>query len=131
MAYVEDMKQFPSLIAALCLSAAPAFAEEQTGDKGVSLMEEGAKLFFKGIMQEMEPAMDDLKAFADTMEPAMRDFLREMGPALADVLSKVDDLTMYHPPEILPNGDIIMRRKSREPETSPIESAPNNGEIEL
>ncbi|MGH1355641.1 MAG: hypothetical protein ACRBBS_11250 [Thalassovita sp.] len=125
--YIERMKQIFPPVAALTLCAAPAFAED-TQDNGLSLMEEGAKLFFQGIMQEMEPAMDDLKSLADTMEPAMRQFVREMGPALADVLKKVDDLTLYHPPEMLPNGDIIMRRKEAQ---EPPVSVPANPEIEL
>jgi hypothetical protein len=126
------MKQIVPPFAVLALCAAPVLAEDKP-DEGLSLMEEGAKLFFRGIMQEMEPAMDDLKAFADTMEPAMRQFLQEMGPALAEVLGKVDDLTLYHPPEMLPNGDIIMRRKQPKdtaPE-SPLESPEENPEIEL
>ena len=119
------MKQILPPIAVLALCAAPAFAEDKPGD-GLTLMEEGAKLFFRGIMQEMEPAMDDLRAFTDAMEPAMRQFVQEMGPALAEVLQKVDDLTMYHPPEMLPNGDIIMRRKQPNQEPAPV-----NPEIEL
>ena len=124
------MKKIVTPIAVLCLCAAPALAEEPKKDEGLSLMEEGAKLFFKGIMQEMEPAMDDLKALADTMEPAMRQFLSEMGPALAEVLGKVDDLTLYHPPELLPNGDIIMRRKPPKAAPQPAPK-PDTGEVEL
>lgn len=124
--YIGGMKQFAPLIAVLSLTAAPVLAND-TEDEGFSLMEEGAKLFMKGIMQEMEPAMDDLRSFADTMEPAMREFVREMGPALAEVLKKIDDLTLYHPPEMLPNGDIIMRRK--QPKAP--DSTPENNEIEL
>ncbi len=124
--YIGRMKQLVPLIAVLSFSAVPVLANEAE-DEGFSLMEEGAKLFMKGIMQEMEPAMDDLRSFADTMEPAMREFVREMGPALAEVLKKIDDLTLYHPPEMLPNGDIIMRRK--QPDTP--EATPENNEIEL
>ncbi|WP_319826254.1 hypothetical protein [Thalassovita sp.] len=121
------MKQLLTPIAVLCLCAAPALAEEPSEDQGLSLMEEGAKLFFRGIMQEMEPAMEDLKALADTMEPAVRQFIREMGPALAEVLGKIDDLSMYHPPEMLPNGDIIMRRKP----PAEVQAEPENPEIDL
>lgn len=125
--YIGNMKRFAAPLVALSVIASPALAEE---DEGFSLMEEGAKLFMRGIMQEMEPAMDDLRAFAETMEPAMRQFVREMGPALAEVLKKVDDLTMYHPPEMLPNGDIIMRRKQPVPPVAP-EAPAENGEVEL
>lgn len=121
------MKRFAAPLVVLSVIASPALAEEE---EGFSLMEEGAKLFMRGIMQEMEPAMDDLRAFAETMEPAMRQFVREMGPALAEVLKKVDDLTMYHPPEMLPNGDIIMRRKEPVPPAAP-DTPAENGEVEL
>lgn len=104
----------------------PLAAQEAEKDDGFSLMEEGAKLFFRGIMEEMEPALDDLQGLAEGMQPALREFVREMGPALADILRKVDDLNAYLPPEILPNGDIIIRRKT------PLEQAEEpQGEIEL
>ena len=100
-----------ALISALSL---PISAQEAGEDDGLSLMEEGARLFFRGIIEEMEPAMDDLLGLAEEMQPALRDFVKEMGPALADLVDKVDDWTAYHPPEILPNGDIILRRKTPE-----------------
>jgi len=75
-------------------------------------MEEGAKLFFKGIIQEMDPAMEELQGLMEELQPQLKDFMLEMGPALADILSKIDDLSAYHMPEMLPNGDIIMRHKT-------------------
>lgn len=98
-------------LSALTLSALPVQAEEEDG---FSLMEEGAKLFMRGIMQEMEPAIDEMRDLAEEMEPALRQMLAEMGPAFAELLDKVDDITLYHPPELLPNGDIILRRKTEE-----------------
>lgn len=96
-------------IAALTL-AHPAAAQEE--DDGLSLMEEGAKLFFRGLMDEMEPALRELEGMADQIEPQLRDFVREMGPALRDLFDEVEDWSAYHPPEVLPNGDIIIRRKT-------------------
>lgn len=84
------------------LSAAPATAQEQ-GDlsEGFSLLQEGTRLMLRGLLNEMEPA------------------LRDLGAA-------IDDLSAYHAPEILPNGDIILRRKvPLEPELPP------SGEIDL
>ena len=104
----------------------PLAAQEAEGEDGFSLMEEGAKLFFRGIIEEMEPALDDLRGMAEEMQPALRSFVDEMGPALADLLDKVDDWTVYHPPEILPNGDIILRRKTPQEETEEPQ-----GDIEL
>ncbi len=90
-------------------------------------MERGAQLFFEGIKREMEPALDDLMALAEDMEPAMREFVSEMGPAFVELLGQIEDLSAYHPPEILPNGDIILRKKTPEDVLDP----PHEGEIDL
>jgi len=116
------------LIAAFAAGlAAPVMAQESGEDEdGLSLMERGAQLFFEGIMREMEPAMKDLQDLAEDMQPALRNFVQEMGPAFAELLGQIDDLNAYHPPEMLPNGDIIMRRKT------PAEmEPPPEGEIEI
>ncbi|MEM7719894.1 MAG: hypothetical protein AAF222_11890 [Pseudomonadota bacterium] len=66
--------------------AGPVLAEE---DRGRDLMGEALRLFMQGFLEEMEPALEDLQGF-------------------------VDNLNAYHPPEVLPNGDIIIRRKTDE-----------------
>lgn len=105
------MKHVLAIALSLCL-AAPVIAQEQEDERGFSLMEEGARLFLEGIMREMEPALDDLREFSDEVEPGLRRFVEEMGPALGELMNKIDDFTVYHPPEMLPNGDIIIRRKT-------------------
>jgi hypothetical protein len=108
--------------AALCLTA-PALAQDAEAEPDApenerSLMEEGARMFLEGILREMEPALRDLEGMAGEIEPALRDFAQEMGPAFAELLGKVDDLSNYEMPEMLPNGDIIIRRKEPlDPET--------------
>ncbi len=77
-------------------------------------MEQGAKLLFRGIMSGMEPAIDD-----------MGRALTEMQPALKDLMAMIGDLDKYHAPEMLENGDIIIRRKL------PWELAPATPEIDL
>ncbi|NOD61935.1 MULTISPECIES: hypothetical protein [unclassified Ruegeria] len=94
--------------------AVPTLAQEDTGK---SLMEQGAELFFEGLRKEMEPALDELLGMADEFGPAMQSFLQEMGPALAELAAEVKDWSAYEVPEILPNGDIIIRKK-------PIEDLP-------
>lgn len=100
--------------------------ETQDIDEGFSLMEEGAKLLFRGLMQEIEPAMDDLKGLAEDIEPGLRQFALDMGPKMAELLEKIDDFSNYDPPEFLPNGDIIIRRK---PDAVPFD--PNAAEIDI
>ncbi|SEP01235.1 hypothetical protein SAMN04490248_11968 [Salinihabitans flavidus] len=114
------MKQ---ILFAILLAIAPVAASaEEAEPEGFNLMEEGAKLFFRGLQKQMEPAMEDLRGLADEMEPALRGFMIEMGPALRDLMGKVEDWSAYHPPEILPNGDIIMRKKAPESPAPPAET---------
>lgn len=103
---------------------------EEQGDTS-SLLEEGAKLFLKGLLEEMEPAIEGLNDLGADMKPALRQMLDEMGPALLDLLSKVDDITQYHAPEILPNGDIILRRKQPQSEPDGAPEVGEDGSIEL
>jgi hypothetical protein len=96
----------------VCLGLALPAAAQDTGEggpadmeEGFSLLEEGTRLLLRGLMSEMEPA------------------LRELQGAL-------QELDAYHAPEVLPNGDIIIRRKT------PLEAAPDapageGGEVEL
>ena len=92
------MKRFLTAIL-LCL-ALPAHAQTEEGSTGRDLMAEALRLFMQGFMAEMEPALEDLQGF-------------------------VDNLNAYHPPEILPNGDILIRRKTPEEMGAP------EGETEL
>lgn len=111
------------------LSAGPAVAQDTSEEEeGQSLIEEGARLLFEGLRRELGPALDGLRDRAEDMEPALREFAEEMGPALRDLMSKIGDLSAYHPPEVLPNGDIILRRKT--PEEIESDRAPE-GEIEI
>ena len=122
------MKSFVPLVVALSFIPFAAVAEEE---RGLSLMERGAQLFMQGILKEMEPAIDEFEGFADQMGPALKNFAIEMGPKLTELLDQVDDWSAYTAPEMLPNGDIIMRRKPDHPlmpPDTPTEPAP---QIEL
>ncbi|WP_299553965.1 hypothetical protein [uncultured Tateyamaria sp.] len=116
------MKQ---IAVALCLIAlaAPVAAQQTDEDRSLSLMERGAQMLMEGLMREMEPAMDGLQDMAEEFGPALRDFTAQMGPALRDLLEEVEDWSVYHPPEMLENGDIIIRRKA--PQGPEIETDPD------
>lgn len=114
-------------ITVVALLAAPLQAqttEPPAEDEGFSLMQRGAELFFEGILGEMEPAIEDFRAFAEMAEPHLRALLSEMGPALMQVLDQIDDIANYEAPEILDNGDIIIRRKPEAPDFAPDPEAP-------
>lgn len=113
----------------LCLLAVPAMAQDAKPapeGNGFSLMEEGAKLVLRGLMTEMEPALDEMGKALSEMEPA----LRELGPKFQQLIALIDDFKNYDAPEMLPNGDIIIRRNS--PLLPKPEFLPGpNGEIDL
>ncbi|MFZ3581015.1 hypothetical protein ACOI1H_02435 [Loktanella sp. DJP18] len=123
------------LATALALTAAPVAAqmadpptEQQETPPGRDLIEEGAKLLFRGLLNEAEPTLRDLQDFADQVGPRMRELTDQMGPALADILALIDDIKNYSAPELLPNGDIIIRRTPEAPTYVPPEPGQ---EIEL
>ncbi|MBB5720875.1 hypothetical protein FHS72_000479 [Loktanella ponticola] len=115
------MKQLLIPAFALSLTTSPLAAQTDTPtpEEGFSLMEEGAQLLLRGLMSELEPAFDDLQDLATEMGPRMQMLTEQMGPAFAELLGQVDDFTRYHPPEFLPNGDIIMRRRDDAPDFEP------------
>lgn len=104
------------ILLATCLALPlPAFAQDDV-EEGFSLMEEGAKLLFRGLMSEMEPALED---FAQELEPALDLFANEMGPAFLKLMQTIDSVSNYQAPEVLPNGDILIRRRPNAPEYTP------------
>jgi hypothetical protein len=117
------------LALALCLLVSPAWAEEVNpapDAEGFSLMEEGAKLVLRGLMTEMEPALDEMGKALSEMEPA----LKELGPKFQQLIAMIDDFKNYDAPEMLPNGDILIRRNA--PLLPKPEFLPGpNGEIDL
>ncbi len=128
------MKQIIATTALVVLTTLPLAAQEaevpEDMSEGFSLMDEGAKLLLRGLMSEMEPAIDDLKSMTDEMATLGE----TMGPALIALMAQIDDIRHYETPEVLPNGDIIIRRNSDAPTYVPpldIEPDVETGEIEL
>lgn len=105
------MKQIIAVPLVSLQLATPVLAQDEP-----SLMEQGAKQFFEGLLQEMAPALDELTQLMEEAGPALQDFMAEMGPKLGAVLNEVEDWSAYAAPEVLPNGDIIIRRKPDVPE---------------
>ncbi|SHK01321.1 hypothetical protein SAMN05444000_11723 [Shimia gijangensis] len=116
----------PRFVLCLALIASPVVAEDS--EDGLSLMEEGAMLFLRGLQKQVEPTLEDLGALAEEVGPALKSFADEMGPALGALLDEVEDWSAYHPPEILDNGDIIIRRKP--PEAAP-DAAPEDDKEQI
>lgn len=102
------MKHLLIPFAFAAFTAGPVAADSDMKD-GLSLLEQGAQLFMRGLADEMEPA---LREFSENVEPAKRGLAQQMEPAMRELLGMIDNLDAYHLPEKLPNGDIIIRRKS-------------------
>lgn len=128
---VMTFRIVPAASLVLTLTMAPALAGDSGGP---SLMERGAEMFFKGLRQEIEPKLDELRGLAEKYGPAMTSFIEEMGPAFMEMVDEVRDWSRYSPPEMLPNGDIIIRRKP-DPEgekvVPQVDGDPKPGETDL
>lgn len=114
------MRQLAAISLALFL-AAPVSAQ----DDGEHMMERGLELFLEGLRNEMAPRLEEWQDLAEELGPSMRSFLEEMGPALGSLFEQVQDWADYHPPEVLPNGDIILRKRT-DPKPEP-EDEPSDG----
>ncbi|MGR3571692.1 hypothetical protein [Brevirhabdus sp.] len=82
---------------------APSDGTEEGGglSGGLDLLSRGSRMILRGLMDDLQPLLKGLD-------------------------SAIDDVDAYHLPEVLPNGDIIIRRKiPLVPET------PEEGEVEL
>ena len=113
-------------ILASALLAAPAVAQDEAPDlpeeETPGLMQRGAEMFLRGLMNEMGPSLRE-------MELALKD----VQPEIRKLLALVDDLRNYQAPERLPNGDILIRRK---PDAPPLvapdgPTPPKEGEVDL
>jgi len=120
------MKHALILAAAFAIPFSVSAQNAETGeiDEGFSLMEEGAKLLFRGIISEMEPTIEEFSGLATDLEPTLEMLATEMGPALIELFQTLDSVRHYEAPEILPNGDIIIRRSPDAPEFEPPQNAP-------
>ena len=74
-------------ITTLCIALLPGAAWAQDTGEAPGLIERGMRMMVEGLMEEMAPAMDQLRELTDRLDA-------------------------YEAPEVLPNGDIIIRRKT-------------------
>lgn len=88
---------------ALTLTTAEPGAAQTEGDGGpLDLLEDW-------IERLTDPeTVDELETDA---EAALAEFLAVIGPLIEQAGAYIDGLPAYHAPEILPNGDILIRRR--------------------
>ncbi len=63
-------------------------------------------------LEELERKADEL---SDTARSTIEEFVNLIGPMMMRLSRLIDDLPVYETPEVLPNGDIIIRRKHDDP----------------
>lgn len=96
------MRHAPLTLAAAftaALAAAPASAAE-----------EGERIL---------PTEEELQELGRQAERLAREFAERMSPLMRKLEELAGDLTAYEAPEMLPNGDIIIRRKPDEKPAPP------------
>jgi hypothetical protein len=64
--------------------------------------------------------LDLLNQFSTDSDDMMKQFMDEMSPALTELQDTISDWSNYAAPEVLPNGDIIIRRKPNLPDEKPL-----------
>ena len=92
------------LVAGLALAPAyggpPGTGTDPGADPGDRSLSERLDEALRGLMEQMKPVLDEL---LETLE----------------VLEGIDSIEHYQRPEMLPNGDIIMRRREDAPPLPP------------
>lgn len=64
------------------------------------------------IAETEENLPDTLEDFANSMRQLFEGFADDIAPMMEDLGNRLEGMRGYHAPEMLPNGDIIIRRKS-------------------
>lgn len=59
-----------------------------------------------------EELNEGLEYFSEGSRLLMQSLIGELLPLYKDLEVMIDELNAYHSPEVLPNGDIIIRRKT-------------------
>ena len=118
---MQGMTRLIPLALVAALAAAPLAAQEA---EEPSLLEEGADLLFRGLIEEVAPPLQELAGIGSELLPIFETLAREMGPAIAEVAGQIDSITYYEPPVIAPNGDIVLRRRADAPDWTPPEPEP-------
>ncbi|GHA54372.1 hypothetical protein GCM10008927_20220 [Amylibacter ulvae] len=103
------MKTRFAILCALALQSTPTAAQEKPADRLMELLE---------LFSQEAPAI-------------LEDMIEEFAPSLEALRDQIGDLNYYETPEVLPNGDIIIRRKPDAPEPKLIKPEPPKEQIEL
>lgn len=104
------MSRFALILALVLAAPLPAVAQSDREEtqEGIDLLAEGARRLLEQLTDDLAPFMEQLEM-------------------------QLEELQAYEAPEILPNGDILIRRKpDADPETAPApEASEDTGPVDL
>lgn len=105
--YIQAMIRIAPLLALTLVLAGPLQAQNtpapvEPETEGTPFLDRLDRMF-RDFMTEIEPQMRELQRGFEGLEPELQNLLERMR-----------GLTEYHPPEIQPNGDILIRRRQAE-----------------
>ena len=103
------MRTLPPVLIAAMLAATPAMADDHTMEQRLQ----------NHLGESLEKFMDEMQKMGPALDDAMDQMVQFLG-----AFEQVDDLRNYTRPEILPNGDIIIRRDPDAPPYQPPAPAP-------
>ena len=106
------MKHLYAALVILSIGMSPTQADEPS----LGLIKQNEQFFLKSLLKQLPDALNDLEALTRPLELSLRSFTQEIAPYWGDLLQKVEDWSIYRAPKVLPNGDIILRKK---PPTQP------------
>lgn len=108
----------------------PASPDAGQMDEGLSLLEQGAQLFLRGLIEQVQPQMQEMQKGLDDFGTRMGSALDQAQPWITALSGLVDDFAYYDAPQRLANGDILIRRK---PDAPPVvlESLPPAPQTDL
>jgi hypothetical protein len=89
--YIMHMKHFLYIALISALIATPAQSDPRDWEK---------------LRKGLEELSEDTQKFFES-------WVDDLGPLFNSLSDKIDDLSDYEKPEVLPNGDIIIRRKPK------------------
>lgn len=107
-----------SIALCLILAAGPALAEDGLPGSGGGLLDLGARMVIGALIDRAGPQLQELRDRLD----AAAGFV----PALRALAGQIDDPRNYAPPVMLPNGDIILRRRAPLPGPAPEAKPPHS-----
>lgn len=104
------MKPVVAILAAALIWLPPGASAEAEGrslEQRLETLRDEAGTLLRGLIDELEPHLDAI------------------GPQLRALAEQLGGLAAYHPPELLPNGDIILRRRQPSDTTAPESPEPD------